>query len=571
MEVESRETGSYLSSNPETDPSTSDNNTLCDIYDENGIDSEKDAEKGTFEELILKKVGEFGVYQIRLFAVLTLMDIPSYACMGLFIFVTASPGWHCGRFAGSNSTFNGTWPNGTAGMCSMDGTPCEEYIFNDGFTSMVTDWNLLCDYAYIPKMTVSIQMAGVLIGAILGGQAADTIGRKKTLLISASVMFTLQCLLALSNSWQLYTAISFIKGMFFAGSVGVCYTLPMEFIGTRYRTLVGSLGAWAFGGMLMALIAWQVVTWRYIALASGLLGAPLILGIILFVPESVRWLIQKGRFDEAEKIIREMARVNKREVPDMSVLKQIAKEALKRQKEEGQYSYHDLFRTADMAKRASVIMLTWFTCSLFAYGISNMYDTFSGTIHANLCISSTVTMFFTLSIIPCADRFGRRKTFFVYIMVPIVCLTGIITIGALGLKWQVPDLVTSMALIGMGGIIAVWCIAGICVSELFPTLLRNIAMGACGMAARAGGILAPQIALLGQISHWTVPYIIIGLLSILCAVLFLVVLPETNKVPLQEEMPPRRRKKHQHVEENRIELTEPLNQEEEKKTNGHIG
>ncbi|XP_064643183.1 organic cation transporter protein-like [Lineus longissimus] len=532
------------------------------------VADETDKTNKTFEYLILRHIGEFGIYQIRLFVVLTLMDLPTSICMSLFIFSAAHPGWHCGRFVGSNDTYNGTWPNSTSEMCEMNGAPCEEYVFKEDFTSIVTDWNLVCDYAYIPKMTVSIQMVGVLIGAILGGQAADTIGRKKTLLVAATVEFTMQSLLMLSNSWQLYTAMSFIKGVFISGSICVCSTLPMEFIGTRYRTLVGTVGIWGFGSMLMALVAWQLVSWRYLALSTGLMGIPLIFGIILFVPESIRWLIQKGRFDEAEKIIREMARVNKREVPDMSVLKQIAKEAEKRQKEEGQYSYHDLFRTADMAKRAAVIMLTWFTASLFAYGISNMYDTFSGTINVNLCISSAVSMVFAWSIIPSADRFGRRKTFFGYIMVPIACLTGVVIIGAIGVKWIVPDLVTALVLIGKGGIVSVWYIASIVASELFPTLMRNIAMGMCSVAARIGGILAPQVALLGQISHWTVPYIIIGLLSILCAVLFLVVLPETNKVPLQEEMPPRRRKKHQHVEENGIELTEPLNQEEDHQTNG---
>ncbi|XP_064620349.1 solute carrier family 22 member 15-like isoform X2 [Lineus longissimus] len=536
---------------------------------ENGLVGKTDQ---TFEALVLKNTGEFGIYQIRLFAVLTIMDLPIATCMSLFIFSAANPGWHCGRFAGSNVTHNGTWPNiSTAEMCKMDGARCEEYVFKEDFTSIVTDWNLVCDDAYIPKMTVSIQMVGVLLGAILAGQAADTIGRKKTLLIAAIMHMSMQCLSALSNSWQLYAAISFIKGVFLAGSISITNTLPMEFIGPRYRTLVGSLGAWGFGYLIMALTAWRLVTWRYLALATGLMGAPLILGIVLFVPESIRWLIQKGRFDEAEKIIREMARVNKREVPDMSVLKQIAKEAEKRQKEEGQYSYHDLFRTADMAKRAAVIMLCWFTCSLFSYGISNMFDTFSGTIHVNISISATVSMVSGWSIILFSDRFGRRKTFSSFIVIPIACLTGVVIIGALGVKWKMPDLVTALVLIGKGGMTAVWAIATIATSEHFPTLLRNIAMGACSTAARVAGILAPQVAMLGQISHWTVPYIIIGLLSILCAVLFLVVLPETNKVPLQEEMPPRRRKKHQHAEENGIELTEPLNQEEEKKTNGHIG
>jgi OCT family organic cation transporter-like MFS transporter 4/5 len=82
-------------------------------------------------------------------------------------------------------------------------------------------WNLVCGYGYIPKMTVSIQMVGVLVGAILGGQAADTFGRKKTLLVAASTMLAMQSVLAASNSWELYTVLSFVKGMF----MGTLYRL----------------------------------------------------------------------------------------------------------------------------------------------------------------------------------------------------------------------------------------------------------------------------------------------------------------------------------------------------------
>ena len=70
-------------------------------------------------------------------------------------------------------------------------------------------------------------------------------------------------------------------------------------------------------------------------------------------------MVQKGHFDEAEQVIHKMAAVNKREVPDLSVLRIIAEQARVRRKAEGQYSYHDLFRTFEMGKRAVVVMLCW--------------------------------------------------------------------------------------------------------------------------------------------------------------------------------------------------------------------
>lgn len=44
-----------------------------------------------------------------------------------------------------------------------------------------------------------------------------------------------------------------------------------------------------------------------------------------FIPESCRWLVTRGRYDEAEKIILDMARRNGKPLPDLSLLRSFAK------------------------------------------------------------------------------------------------------------------------------------------------------------------------------------------------------------------------------------------------------
>ena len=76
------------------------------------------------------------------------------------------------------------------------------------------------------------------------------------------------------------------------------------------------------------------------------------------LPESPRWLIQHGKFDEAADVVATMAKVNKRPQPDLSKLKHLQ---LKDEESTGdrKYSFHDLFRNVSMAKRTLIMLYLW--------------------------------------------------------------------------------------------------------------------------------------------------------------------------------------------------------------------
>jgi hypothetical protein len=83
-----------------------------------------------------------------------------------------------------------------------------------------------------------------------------------------------------------------------------------------------------------------------------------------FVPESVRWLIQKRRFEEARTIIRRMAKVNKKPVPDLDLLERISMRQNTEKDMEARYTYFDLFSTVTLASRTLVVMFCWYVLHL---------------------------------------------------------------------------------------------------------------------------------------------------------------------------------------------------------------
>ncbi|XP_061103250.1 solute carrier family 22 member 4-like isoform X4 [Conger conger] len=108
------------------------------------------------------------------------------------------------------------------------------------------------------------------------------------------------------------------------------------------------------------------------------------------------------------------------------------------------------------------------------------------------------------------------------------------------LKWGQGDLCikdlssVSIALEMMGkfGVTVAFSILYPYTAELYPTVLRNTAIGICSMASQLGAIAAPYFLYLGTY-YKSLPYIIMGTLSVLGGLLGFL-LPETYGLPLPE-------------------------------------
>merc|ERR1711874_225926 len=91
---------------------------------------------------------------------------------------------------------------------------------------------------------------------------------------------------------------------------------------------------------------------------------------------------------------------------------------------------------------------------------------------------------------------------------------------------------TSLALLGKFGASAGFAIVYVFTAELFPTPVRNSAVGLCSTFARVGGMLAPVVSDLGVYAP-SIPFIIMGS-SCCVGGLAALVLPETAGAALPD-------------------------------------
>jgi putative MFS transporter len=148
---------------------------------------------------------------------------------------------------------------------------------------------------------------GAIFGSLVGGPIADTIGRKK-MIWGGGLIFSLGaagCALIPDGAWILFSILRFVVGFGSIAAVSAQNPMVVEITPTRYRTFVSSMMVVpvALGTMFAAMISASllpVIGWRGVA-ATGAMPIVTSLLIAWIAPESVRWLLSRGRNADARR------------------------------------------------------------------------------------------------------------------------------------------------------------------------------------------------------------------------------------------------------------------------------
>jgi putative MFS transporter len=151
-------------------------------------------------------------------------------------------------------------------------------------------------------------LVGIFIGGLVFGYVTDRVGRKVMYVADLTALVVVSIASAFAEQvWQL-VALRFVLGVAIGADYPIASSLLAEFIPSRFRgRLLGSLFVvWAAGAAAAAAIGWALSAlgpdaWRY------MLASPAIFGLITLLlragtPESPRWLLSKGRIDEAQQV-----------------------------------------------------------------------------------------------------------------------------------------------------------------------------------------------------------------------------------------------------------------------------
>ncbi|XP_043663386.1 organic cation transporter protein [Vespula pensylvanica] len=411
---------------------------------------------------------------------------------------------------------------------------CESWTYDTEYfkSSRGMEWNFVCSRRWMGAMAQSAYMFGVFIGAVTLGSLADKYGRKIIFYVSAVLQLILGTMVALVNEYYTFLLVRFLYGVFgSAGSYITGFVLTMELVGASKRTICGIMFQFAFATGFMLVAAWGALikdrTWLQIIYG---LHSALMLGHWWLMDESPRWLWAQGRTKEAVEIVRKALKMNGNNV-DLNSGKFLSRSKIQQSSEEDQtHSGIDLLKTPNLRKKTLNVCLNWFANSIVYYGLSLNSGNLVGNPYLMLFLSGLVELPSYIMLIFLMDRTGRRclvSTFMLIGGLCCICATFVPKEDNTG-----ATATAVIVLFGKACIAASFAVIYNYTAELFPTVVRNTALGIGSMCARLSGALTPLIMLLDFLDP-KVPATLFGLVALASGFLALY-LPETVNQPMPE-------------------------------------
>jgi len=228
---------------------------------------------------ILEKIGSFGRYQI----VLNIYFNIAYGLWWAFpvlvmVFIASEPGWKCKN--NSTCPFTGTISLGHDNYNHRCDIPPEDWEFADDFTSVVTEFDLVCDRGSLGFVSTSVIFAGFVVGSVSVSTISDKFGRKLPLFVCGFFCCLFNFVSAFSPAFWVFALFRAIVG-FMIGAYSIpMFVLTTEFSGVRHRGIAGSVVWMAYDVAIMILsgIAYFIRDWRQLTIVTGVPGIVYVAG-----------------------------------------------------------------------------------------------------------------------------------------------------------------------------------------------------------------------------------------------------------------------------------------------------
>ncbi|XP_074651203.1 organic cation transporter protein-like isoform X2 [Tubulanus polymorphus] len=452
-------------------------------------------------------------------------------------------------------------------------------------STIVTEWNLVCDRNYFVETSQSLFVAGVLLGALVFPALSDRVGRKPVHFGCQWAMVVVGTIIAVVPNFEAFAALKFFNGALREGSGLTGIVLCCELWQASHRSVAGiSIQLfWSAAWFILALMAYCIRDWRHLQLAISL---PCILTIAVYwyVPESLIWLVANGRAEEARKHFRKAAITENNdnfeqylhEADELNAVDEITadralvsnhdsdsynlhsnhlsgsrassnsstvkknllncfrKGSNQRKDEEGRkYTFLDVLRSKRMLINASIMCSLWFVNTLVYHGLTLLSTQLAGNIYLNFFLSGIVEIPAYILCIICLQKLGRRWPLVVHhIITGVALLLASVIPKKTDSGTDLSVLITVLALIAKYAITFSFAEIVLYAQEIYPTNLRNSGLGVSSLFGRIANILAPFSTYVVKYLPWF-PGVLFGALSIFVGFAALI-LPETLNRPLPQ-------------------------------------
>ncbi|PHI29306.1 sugar porter family MFS transporter [Budvicia aquatica] len=342
---------------------------------------------------------------------------------------------------------------------------------------------------------MSSALVGCVFGAVISGMISDRFGRRLPLLLAA-VMFTVSAWgTAAASSFDMFIIYRIVGGVGIglASALSPVYIAEISpaakrgrFVAVNQLTIViGVLAAQLINLMIAEPVASQATQmdilnswngqtgWRYM-FGSGIVPAVAFLLLMFVVPESPRWLVKAGRYEQAKKVLKRIGDEAYAAATLAEIRQSIGSE---KQKVPMSELLDPKVRPIVVIGIVLAVFQQWcginvifnYAQEIFASAGFDINDTLKSIVATGL-----INLIFTILALPLVDRLGRRKLMLIGslgLTVIYALIASAYAFGILGL----PVLILVLAAIAIY-VLTLAPVTWVLLSEIFPNRVRGMAM-----------------------------------------------------------------------------------------------
>ncbi|KAG2466112.1 S22A5 protein, partial [Polypterus senegalus] len=356
---------------------------------------------------------------------------------------------------------------------------------------------------------------GVLLNlspALPGVAEVLRFGRKKTLFITLAMQTVCSLIQVASVNWLMFCILFFFVGFAQNSKYISAFVLGNELLVKSIRITYSTLGVcvfYALGYAVLPMFAYFIRDWRMLLLVLSLPGV-LYTPLWWLIPESPRWLLSQGQMEEAKAILHAAAQKNGVTPPEViftpdeslelmgyggqSLCWKFGVQRKKQPSTEHQFPSRPIYAYMGQFKIASPRNLLANTIGYF--GISLNTSNMNGDPYIT-CFISAATEIAAYTIAWAILKHAPRRC----VLSLLLLLSGSLLLFIQCVPSELPVLTIILAMIGKFGLTISMSIIYVYSSELFPTVVRNMGMGAASMFTGIGGVTAPYFAYFGSLEE----------------------------------------------------------------------
>ena len=360
------------------------------------------------------------------------------------------------------------------------------------------------------SLLASAQNIGMLVGALISGPIADRIGRSGVIKTFTFLHAVSTLLSGLSPDVNILIGFRFLIGLGVGGALPIIASLVAEYssMERRGRNISSVETFWAVGWLSAVILAFYTLNtpenWRIYMIVAGLLSLILVVLSSVSIPESIRYLLSRGRKEEAERLM-ETYGVDAPRIRDLK-LSMIESLGILLSKE---------YRLSTLS-----LWITWFSITMGYYGIFIWLPTLISAGSPEISEYMAANRFIYLIIITLAqlpgylsavylvDKIGRKKVLSIYLIMTALS-SYFFAVSSTVLQLYISGIILSFFDLGA------WAALYTYTPEQYPTHIRGMGSSWASSIGRVGGILGALIVpWLGGPGNWFTIFILFSLIHV---------------------------------------------------------